>query len=217
MTSNLNSREISMTAIMAAIYVITNLIPISQFIGAAVFIPLSIIFVPVMAYYLQPREALMSAAIGGLGSIFINPGGAAVFGVFAILTPAISVTLGSLGYVNRKYTLIPIGFLVLEFVFYVIWYGGKAPYLWGTHYLIAVILAGIYFFTNKNNLLLIPAIAMCENAMLNIYSLTIAGLPADLWGFILVPSMIERTIATIGAVLIIQGLNRSLPSLRNRT
>jgi hypothetical protein len=217
MTSNLKSREISMVAIMAAIYVITNLIPISQFIGAAVFIPLSIIFVPVMAYYLQPRKALMSAAIGGLGSIFINPGGAAVFGVFAILTPAISVTLGSLGYVNRKYSLIPIGFLVLEFVFYVVWYGGEAPYLWGTHYLIAVVLAGIYFITNKNNLLLIPAIAMCENAMLNIYSLTIAGLPADLWGFILVPSMIERTIATIGAVLIIQGLNRSLPSLRNRT
>lgn len=217
MGTNRNSKQISMVAIMASIYIITNVIPISQFIGAAVYIPLSIIFVPVMAYYLSPKEALISASIGGLGSIFLNPGGAAIFGIFAILTPAVSVTLGSTGFMGRKHTLIPIGFLVLEFVFYVVWYGGKATYLWGTHYLIAILLAGYYFVTNKNKMLLIPAIAMCENAVLNIYSLTIAGLPAELWSFIVFPSMLERTIATIGAILIIQALNRSIPNLRNRT
>ena len=201
---------------MAAIYIITNLIPISQFIGAAVYIPLSIVFVPVMSYYLSPKEALISASIGGLGSIFLNPGGAAIYGIFAIITPAISVTLGSLGFMGRKYSLIPTGFLVLEFIFYVIWYDGRATFLWGTHYLIAILIAGYYISTNKNNMLLIPSIAMCENAVLNIYSLTMVGLPADLWNFILVPSMLERTIATIGAIIIIQGLNRSIPKLKDR-
>ena len=127
------------------------------------------------------------------------------------------MTIGSLGFVERKYSIIPIVFLIIDFLFYILWYSGKAPLLWGTHYLIAVLLAGYYFVSNKNNFLLIPAIAMCENAVLNIYSLTIAGLPAELWNFILIPSMIERTIATLGALLIIQGLNRSLPTLRNRT
>lgn len=216
MKTNLNSKQISMVALMATIYIITNLIPISPYIGAAVYIPLSIVFVPVMAYYLSPKEALLSASIGGLGSIFFNPGGVAIFGIFAILIPAVSVTLGSIGFMGRKYVLIPIGFLVLEFVFYVIWYSGRATFLWGTHYLIAILLAGYYFAVHKYNMLLIPAIAMCENAVLNIYSLTIAGLPADLWNFIVFPSMLERTIATIGAIFIIQALNRSMPSLRNR-
>ncbi len=217
MSTNLNSKQITMVALMATIYIITNLIPISQYIGAAVYIPLSIVFVPVMAFYLSPKEALISASIGGLGSIIFNPGGAAIFGIFAILTPAISVTLGSIGFMGRKYALIPIVFLVLEFAFYIIWYSGRATFLWGTHYLIAILLAGYYFTVNKRNMLLIPAIAMCENAVLNIYSLTIAGLPADLWNFIVFPSMLERTIASIGAILIIQGLNRSIPNLRNRT
>lgn len=216
MSLGFSPKKLSLIAIMSTVYMITNMIPISQFIGATVFIPLSIVFVPVMAYYLSSKEALISASIGGLGSIFINPAGAAVFGIFAILTPAVAATLGSLGFMNRKYTLIPISFLMVEFFFYVIWYGGTATYLWGTHYAIAILLGLAYYFTGKDILFLIPVTTMCENAMLNIYSITVAGLPASLWGFIIVPSMIERTIATVGAFMLIQGLNRALPGFMER-
>jgi hypothetical protein len=34
---------------------------------------------------------------------------------------------------------------------------------------------------------MIPVTAMCENAMLNIFSLTVVGIPAKAWNVIIIP------------------------------
>jgi len=53
---------------------------------------------------------------------------------------------------------------------------------------------------------------MCGNAMLNIGSMFILALPAELWGVIFPASFLERAIASIGAYFLIQGIKRALPT-----
>jgi len=206
-----NNKELTMTALMATIYIVLNAIPISQFIGSAIFIPLSIIFIPVMAWLLTPKNAAIASIIGGLGSLIFNPVGTAGMGVFAILVPFIATTVGSLT-IHSNYRYATIVWLVVEFGIYIFRYSGEAPLAWGTHYLIAALLAGYGVMSGKRDPIWYAAsIAMSENAVLNVFSMYVVGLPAGVWNFILVPSMIERIIATVGSILIIKAITKTIP------
>ncbi len=210
--SRQNTVDLSLAAMVGAIYILTNMIPISQFIGSAVFIPLSIVVVPVMAWILRPRYAALASIIGGLGSLVLNPIGTAGMGVFAVLIPFVAVTLGSITiHVNGWTSII---WIIVEFIIYIIRYNGEATYLWGTHYAVAAVI-GIYALTTKKKsaIWLVPAITMGENAMLNLFSMYVVNIAAPIWSFIVIPSILERSIAAVGAIILIKGLAKALPQL----
>ena len=207
------NKNLVLAAVAAALYVVLNLIPIGMFIGAGgIFIPLSIIFVPVMAWLLEPREALIASIIGGLGSLIFNPSGTGTMGVFAIMVPVMAITVGSITLHMKSLKLAATGWIIIEFVFYYAFYNGQATIFWGVHYAVASLCAIIGVIKRSNSpYYYVPSIAMAENAALNVYSILIAGLPAELWQFIIISSIYERIIATVGAILLIKGLKKAIP------
>lgn len=206
------TRQLALTAILAAIYIVTNWIPFSQYIGGAGFITLSVVMVPVIAAILTPVYALFAGLIGGLGINIFVTGYAMVMPAYSAFIPAVAILLGSLAMHDRKYSWAIVAFLILEGAYYIFAYKFTATPVWLTHYIIAIILGLYYMFTNKFKMGIIYTTALAENAMLNIGSIFLLRLPATLWPIIFPASFIERIIAAVGAIVVIKGLYKALPT-----
>lgn len=213
MNEESKTRTISMTSVLAALYIIANFIPFSQFIGGAAFVTFGVVFIPIMAFLLKPRYALMASIIAGLGISFFGIGLASVFPGYCILIVVVATTLGSLAFHERLFAWFPAAFLLVEGIGYLLFYNFEATPFWLIHYSVGIVLSILATLSTLRiwKFGLIFSIAMCENAMMNIGSMLILGLPAFLWTIITPASIMERTIASIGAILIIGGLRKFAP------
>lgn len=206
------TRQLAMTAVLSALYVIANFIPFSQFIGGAAFITAGVVMIPVIAVMLTPLYALMAGIICGLGISVFSIGLATVFPGYCILITTIAVLIGSIAFHYRFASWLPAVFLIAQGGFYVMYYNGAATPLWLTHYIIGIACSIAAFAYWKLKPGLVFSTAMLENAMMNIGSLVILNLPAELWIIIAPVSIAERIIATVGALLILGGLYKFAPN-----
>ena len=210
-------REVSMTAILAALFVVLGLIPFSVFIGGPAMITAAIVVVPLMAYILSPTWAFVSGAMGGLVTLAFMTGYGPVMGPYTILIPSMAACIGSIGFHSKGWKLIiPPMALLGELLIYIVHYDGQATLLWGVHYVIAIVIFAVGVIMAKvqvkNPIAIVGNTAittMMENAMLNLGSMFIIALPATLWTVIAPASWMERTLATIGSVIIITAIDKS--------
>ena len=215
----LNTRQVAMTAMWAAIYAVALLIPFSQFIGGAGFITLGIIMVPVFCKMLKPVSAMVAGVFGMVIAASVGAAIVPVYGLFSFIIPLTAGLLGSLAFHYRWGAVPGIIFLGLCSFLYATYSGGTL--LWIVPYAVAM-LAGIgtlvvYNFkkqnstTSKTSWLLITGFCIfltttIENATMNLGSIFILKLPGDLWTVITPVSMLERTIVWVLAFVILLGL-----------
>jgi len=204
-------REVSMSAILASLFVVLNTLPFSSYIGGPAFITAAVIMIPLMAWILSPKWAFVSGLAGGAVGVALMMGPGTIMGPYAVLIPAVAAGLGSIAFHSENaLALLPPAVLIGELFFYLWFYKGQATSLWGIHYIVAttVFLLGLV----DKRLRIFGAIAistMLENAMLNIGSLLIVGLPAALWTIILPASIMERTLAAVISLVVIVGVDKS--------
>ena len=100
-TFSLDTRQVAMTAIWAAVYAVALLIPFSQFIGGAGFITLGIIMVPVFCKMLKPVSAMVAGVFGMVIAASIGAAIVPVYGLFSFVIPLTAGLLGSLAFHYR--------------------------------------------------------------------------------------------------------------------
>ena len=215
----MNTRQVAMTAIWAAVYAVALLIPFSQFIGGAGFITLGIILVPVFCKMLKPVSAMVAGIFGMVIAASVGAAIVPVYGLFSFIIPLAAGLLGSLAFHYRWGAVPGIIFLGFCSFLYATFSGGTL--LWIVPYAVAI-LAGIgtivvYNFKKQNatlsktSWLLITGFCIfltttIENATMNLGSIFILKLPGDLWTVITPVSMLERTIVWVLAFVILIGL-----------
>lgn len=208
--SSVRTRSIALAATFTALYVASNAIPISAFIGGAGFITAGIILLPVLARLLKPREAILVGILAPLGLFAFQLSLIPVFGFFGMLIPATALIFGSLGF-HRSY-LIPTAYAVFGLAWYVLFSGGT--FLWLLPYFILIAFAlmnQVRHFTKggKWDILLHGlATTMCELVTMNIASISILHLSGGLWSLITPVMYFERSIAVAGSGIILLSLMR---------
>lgn len=201
---------------ITALYVASNAIPISAFIGGAGFITAGIILLPVIARLLRPKEAVIVAILVPFGLLGLQLSIIPVFGFYGMLIPATAIILGSLGY--HKSYLIPTAFVALGLVWYALLSGGTL--LWLLPYFVAIGLAlanQVRPFSKGGKweiLLHCLLVTICELVTINIGSVSILHLPGGLWSVITPVMYFERSVAVIGSSTILAGLIRVKNILR---
>jgi hypothetical protein len=95
---SLDTRQVAMTAIWAAVYAVALLIPFSQFIGGAGFITLGIIMVPVFCKMLKPVSAMVAGVFGMVIAASVGAAIVPVYGLFSFVIPLTAGLLGSLAF-----------------------------------------------------------------------------------------------------------------------
>ena len=204
----METKMLSLATLFGVVYVVLNFVPLSQFIGGAAFITASILWLPVIAKRLPPKYAALAGFIGGLVTSAFMIGVAAVMSFYAFAIVFLTAVIGSLAFHERKLAWLPAAWLIVEGLIYLAYYQGAATPLWLTHYCIGVVLSLFYAVTGKFQQGLFFSVAMVENAWLNLGSLLILNLPAELWIIIFPVSFVERVIAGVGSFLIDNAITR---------
>jgi len=201
----IDSRSISLTGLLSALYVILSFIPISPFIGGSSILTLNLVIVPVIAILLKPIYALISSLIGVTIMFFLVPVALAnIFGVFVILMPTIGSFIGSLLYHYRERSLpIVVPFFLLSINTFL--YKTHALF-WIIPHLIATFLTVPFVFCKLNErvkiLMSCFITTMSEQCVMMNLASWYLNLPYEVF-LAAFPFMIyERLIATIGGFLI---------------
>jgi len=207
----LKPRDLMKIAILAAMFAVLSLIPISIFIGAGSFLSLSLVVTPVIAILLAPLEALICSIIAGLVIVFLNPG-AAMFGILTLLLPTAGSICGSLIF-HKKIGFLPVSiFLLGVIVFYII--NRKSFIFWIVPHIIALILViGSPLMVKINvKIYVISFIStMCEQGVMLILAISFLKLPVVVFQTAFPLMLYERVFATIGGIILILTLRRVVP------
>ncbi|RLE54126.1 MAG: hypothetical protein DRJ30_05715 [Candidatus Methanomethylicota archaeon] len=199
-----SSKNLTLMALLSALYASLTLIPISPFIGGPSLLSLNLIIIPVLAYFLNPLEAFISSIIGGLASMWLPSALSGVFGPFAILLPICGSTLGSL----YKYG---VGRIIVAFYLFIciIGYLARVPQFpyWILPHSIALLLCifsmlkelkrRLSFFLNAY------IATMCEQSIMMILASYLLSLPAEIFAIAFPLMIYERLAATIGGFILI--------------
>lgn len=201
--------------VFSALYVVTGLIPISVFIGAPSFLALNLIITPTMAILLSPIEAFSASLIGGLIGLYVTPT-QAMFGAFTILLPVAGATFGSLAFHRGKMGCLSTGAFLLSSILAYLIRNYPFPYFILPH-LIALSIVTLVVLRNMTSLnVKIPLYAfistMCEQGMMMMFAVHLLGLPWQVFPVISPLMIYERLVGTIGASLIVLGINRYAPN-----
>lgn len=212
MKGDFDTRELAKASVLAALYAVASLIPISFFVGAQSFLSLSIVLVPVMSVLLRPREALISSFTGGLVVLFLNPG-ANMFGLFTILLPVFGATLGSVySHWGKKGAYYPATFVGLVCVFY-LFNRTEFPFWVIPHILMVgyLILSRLKEF--KGNYFICSYVAtITEQSMMLVFAVSLLNLPVVVFQTAFILMLYERLFATVAGGLVLSGLKRVYPS-----
>jgi hypothetical protein len=209
------SKPIAQAVMWAVIYAVLTLIPFSQFIGGAGFITLSVIIAPVIAYFLKPHYAFVAGLIGGLLISVFMIGYGQILPGYAVLIVLLPITLGSIAMHYKSLRWLPALWLVFQACDYLFAYQFQATPIWLTHYIIGILISlAATAIPKLHSVWLVFPITMVENSMLNIGSIHILGLPADLWIIIFPVSLVERIIAAVGAAVVIAALEKRFPQVK---
>ncbi len=215
----ISTREISLTAVLAALYAVSFFLPFSQFIGGAAFITLSIIFLPILCKFLRPIPAMVAGVIGMAIAASVGAGLAPVYGLYSFAIPLVAGLLGSLSFHYRWGAIPGIAFLAVCGYIYAAYSGGTL--LWLVPYAAAMIAAvfGLIIYNHKGKSAVwsraswiavtgcfIYLTTMIENATMNLGSVFILQLPGPLWAVITPVSILERIITLAIALLVLTAL-----------
>ena len=206
----LGTRELSQTAVLSAIFVVASIFPLSAFIGGAGFITLGIVFVPVIARMLKPYAALVSGLVGSAALYGLQLSIGPVFGPVSLLIPTSGIFLGSIAFHHRMGPIISWAYVAFGAAFYFMFSGGTL--VWLAPYVIVVATLPLVLRHTKIRIpLLCLYSTMCELITLNIGSITVLRLSGQLWSVIAPFMFFERTIATIGSLLVITAIRKAIP------
>ena len=209
----IETRELSRVAGLSALYAVASLIPVSAFLGGVGFISLGIVFVPVMAYLLRPKAAIVSALVGSLVVYVLQIGIGPIYGPISFLIPTSGAMFGSVGFRSRKGAFIPWGYVLFGGAFYLFSSGGTL--FWLVPYLLVLVSLPLVLVQGGWSIPLLCLYAtMCELATMTMASITILQLPSSLWTLITPLMFYERTLATVGSFLMITGLRKTMPTLQ---
>jgi len=202
------TQRLSLIAVLAALYVASNVIPISVFIGGAGFITAGILVLPVVAGLLRPTDAAGAAIASALGLFAFQLSYVPIFGFYGLVIPATGMFLGALSF--RKSPLIPATYVALGAAWYVSFSHGTL--LWLLPYGAAIALSigsTLRMLGGSGNLLTHCVNATtCELVTMNIGSISLLLLPGELWSFITPFMLFERALAVAGSYLILLSLKR---------
>ncbi len=207
----LSTRDLTLSAAFAAVYIVSTFIPVSVFIGGAGFITLEIVMVPVIAAILWPLPATITIIVGSLGTALFGTGVYPVFGFFGLLVPVIATVLGSLAFHHRLGALFPWGYVLLGAVYYIAFSKGGTP-LWLAPYAIVVFSLPITLKATGTRLIVFLSLytAMSWQVTLNVLSISVAGLLDGFWTGVTPLMFFERTVATAGGSAVIIALKSRL-------
>ena len=210
------TRRLALVAVLTALYIAANAVPIDAFIGGAGFITAGIILLPVITRIVRPWESLIVAVVAPLGLFAFQLSVIPVFGFFGILIPASAIVIGSLGF--YKSYLIPAAYIVFGGAWYLAFSDGTP--LWLLPYFAAVFLAGLNLLrpfargTKAEVILYSFLVTMCELVTMNIGSISVLQLPGNLWTIIAPFMFVERAVAVIGATSVLIALIRARSVLK---
>ena len=210
------TRGLALVAVLAALYVTANAIPIDAFLGGSGFITAGIVLLPVMARLVRPSEAVILAILAPLGLLAFQLSVIPVFGFFGLAIPALAILLGSLGS-HRSY-LIPASYVLFGAVWYFLFSGGTLFWLipYGIAIAASVAYQGKLFKGNKKWETVVHVLdtTMCELVTMNILSVSLLLLPGALWTIITPFMFLERGAAIFGGSSILFILMRVRGPLR---
>ena len=208
----LSTLSVAKVAMLLALYLVSDLIPISPVIGGSgKFISLRIILAPVIAYILNPSEALAL-------SIILIPF-KYKFPPFSFLQPSVEIELGSLifhatsigGIIAFIFlTAISLDYLIMNYLF---------P-LYPSLHLSAAFIALFLCLAHKrlNIEVKIPlscyVVTMCSHGIIMPFFIHIIPLPWEVWIVILPMTAFERCLSVIGSTLIIFAIIKVLPKIQ---
>lgn len=204
------TRRTALIALLAALFVVGNAIPLDAFVGGAGFITGGIILLPVMARLLRPKEAVVVAVLASVALFVFQLSIIPVFGYYGMLVPAIGIVLGSVGF-HRSY-LYPMSYVVFGALWYLLFSHGTL--FWLLPYFIAIVMTVANqirpFEPRKRLNVVLHSLdtTICELVTLNIGSISLLHLPGELWAIITPFMLLERALAVIGASSILLALIR---------
>jgi len=213
---NSRTRRLALVALLSSLYVVANAIPIDAFVGGTGFITAGIILLPVLARLLKPKDSIVMALLASLGLLVFQLSVVPVFGFYGLLIPSSAIVIGSLG-TYRSY-LYPLSYILLGAAWYILFSGGTPA--WLVPYLITMVLLAVVqsrrMRVSKSTELVTHSLGttMCELVTLNIGSVSLLHLPAELWTVITPFMFLERTIAAVGGSSILIALVRAKGVLR---
>ena len=203
-------------AVLSALYIAANAVPIDAFIGGAGFITAGILILPVIARLVRPWESVVVAFGAPLGLFALQLSVVPVFGFYGMLIPASAIVLGSLGF--RKSYLIPASYIVFGAAWYASFSSGTP--VWLAPYGVAIGLTVVNQIrpfasgTRTEILFFCLLTTMCELTTMNIGSVSLLQLPGSLWVIIAPFMFVERTVAVVGASSVIGALTKVKDVLR---
>lgn len=206
----LTTQELTLSASLAALYIVTTFIPVDAFIGGAAFISLEIVTVPLIAALSRPRVATVTAIVGSLGMAIFRTGTFPVLPFFAMAIPIISITLGSFSFHFRYGPTLSWAYVLLGAGYYIEF--SKGTLLWLAPYVIVI--ASLPLALSSKGPLLTGLLAfytaMVWQVTLNILIIGIGGLTGAVWAIITPFMFFERTVATVGSFVLIVALKSRL-------
>jgi hypothetical protein len=205
------TQDLTLSASLAALYIITTFFPFDAFLGGAGIISYEIISVPLIAALLRPRPAVLAAIVGSLGMAAFHTGTFPAFGFFALAVPIVAITMGSIGFHIRYGSILEWGYVLFGAVFYVA-YSRGGTLLWLAPYTIVIASLPLALKSKGRYQVVILAFytAMCWQVTLNILSIGIVGLVDGFWTVVTPFMFLERTVATIGSATLIVALKSRL-------
>ncbi len=222
-------------AILAALYGLGSLIPVSVFIGATASISLTLILAPLFGILLGPWKGSFFGLVGGV-IVFLIGGSGGLFQVMPhlILAPGISGLLtGLCANPNIRGRWIPAtGLTAAYFYIIIILYVIVNHQAWWfiSYYGIALVVALLLQLTetqldvgdvSKRGILKLIPFALIgtitDFSMMTVGAVYILQVPAAVFGFVIFPLMLfERTFAIILSVIVAIAVWKAFPQIWTR-
>jgi len=200
------TRDLTLTASLAATFVVSTFLPVSAFIGGAAFITVEIVMVPVIAAILRPVWASIAATAGSLSMAVFQTGIFPLFGPLGLLIPVLATILGSIGFHYRWGPVASGGYVLTGATYYIVYSGGTP--LWLAPYILVLISLPLVLRMEGTHVtgFLTLYTTMSEQVTMNILSITLLGFVGGIWAIITPFMLLERAIATLGGFFLIVAL-----------
>jgi hypothetical protein len=205
------TRDLTLTAALAAVFVISTFYPVTAYIGGAGFITLEIIVVPLIAALLRPVHASIAIVFGSIGAALFETGLFPKFGFFGLLVPVIATILGSVAFHSRLGAVLPWSYVLAGAIYYIVYSKGGTLF-WLIPYTIVIVSLPVALTTSGTRWITLLSFytAMSWQVSLNILSISLGGLVDGVWSLITPFMLLERTIATVGSSGVIVALKSRL-------
>ena len=205
------TQDLTLSAALAAFYIVSTFIPVDAFIGGAAIISLEIVTVPVIASLLKPVPASATILVGSLGMAVFQTGTFPAFGIFALLVPIIATILGSFAFHYRYGSVLAWAYVLFGAIYYLTYSRGGTLF-WLIPYIVVIVSLPLALTITGTRSIIIRAFytAMTWQVTLNILSIGVAGLLDGFWSIVTPFMLLERTIATVGSVSLIIALKSRL-------